>query len=127
VAASALGFESEIILNISVDPARLDDVAHELASYVGVRYLAASVNGSLICEVIMPTTDDLYRFLTQGLGKIDGVRDWTANVELLTIKRGFLETPWSREGEADVVGPDDDPVDELMETSMAVAAVGSDG
>ena len=33
----------------------------------------------------MPTTDDLYHFLTQGLGKIDGVRDWTANVELLTI------------------------------------------
>jgi DNA-binding Lrp family transcriptional regulator len=127
VAASALGFESEIILNISVDPARLDDVAHELATYVGVRYLAASVNGSLICEVIMPTTDDLYRFLTQGLGKIDGVRDWTANVELLTIKRGFLETPWSREDEADVVGPGDDPVDELIETSMAVAAVGSDG
>ena len=38
----------------------------------------------------MPTTNDLYHFLTQGLGKIDGVRDWTANVELLTIKRGFL-------------------------------------
>jgi DNA-binding Lrp family transcriptional regulator len=128
VAASALGFESEIILNISVDPARLDDVAHELATYVGVRYLAASVNGSLICEVIMPTTDDLYHFLTQGLGKIDGVRDWTANVELLTIKRGFLETPWSRGGEPDVVVADEEaPEDPLVDASMAVAAMGSDG
>ena len=108
VAASALGFESEIILNISVDPARLDDVAHQLATYVGVRYLAASVNGSLICEVIMPTTDDLYHFLTQGLGKIEGVRDWTANVELLTIKRGFLETPWSRDREPQAIDGDDE-------------------
>jgi len=94
VAASALGFASEIILDISVHPSRLDDVAHELASYVGVRYLAATVNCSLICEVIMPTTDDVYAFVTKGLGKIDGVQSWVANVELLTVKRGFLETPW---------------------------------
>lgn len=111
VAASALGFESEMVLNISVDPSRIDDVAHELATYVGVRYLAASVNCTLICEVIMPTTDDVYTFLTRGLGKIDGVRDWQANVELLTIKRGFLETPWWRDpvlpgmAKVDVAGP----------------------
>jgi len=101
VAASALDCESEIILNISVDPSRLDDVAHELASYVGVRYLAASVNCTLICEVIMPSTEDVYQFVTQGLGKIEGVRDWEANVELLTVKRGFLETPWWRESQSD--------------------------
>jgi len=96
VAASALGFESEIILNISVSPSRLDEVARELASYVGVRYLAATLNCSLICEVIMQTTEDVYAFVTQGLGKIEGVQGWVANVELLTIKRGFLETPWWR-------------------------------
>lgn len=94
VAASALGFESEIILNISVSPSRLDAVAHELSSYVGVRYLAATLDCSLICEVIMPSTQDLYRFVTEGLGQIDGVLGWAANVELLTLKRGFLETPW---------------------------------
>lgn len=105
VAASALGFESEILLNISVEPARLDDVAHQLASYVGVRYLAASVNGSLICEVILPTTADVYQFVTRGLGRIDGVRDWQANVELLTVKRGFLETPWWRASTLDAVMP----------------------
>jgi DNA-binding Lrp family transcriptional regulator len=96
VAASALGYESELILNVSVSPARLDAVAHELATYVGVRYLAATLDCSLICEVIMPSTEDVYRFVTQGLGKIDGVLGWSANVELLTVKRGFLETPWWR-------------------------------
>lgn len=94
VAASALGFESEIILNISVSPSRLDAVAHELATYVGVRYLAATLDCSLMCEVIMPSTQDVYDFVTHGLGTIDGVLGWTANVELLTLKRGFLETPW---------------------------------
>ena len=94
VAASALGFESELILNISVSPSRLDAVAHELATYVGVRYLAATLDCSLICEVIMPSTQDVYDFVTQGLGKIDGVLGWAANVELLTLRRGFLETPW---------------------------------
>lgn len=97
VAASALGFESEIILNISVRPARLEAVAHELASYVGVRYLAATLNCSLICELIMPSTEDVYDFVTEGLGKIDGVLGWATNVELLTLKRGFLETPWWRD------------------------------
>ena len=76
----------------------------------------------------MPTTDDLYHFLTQGLGKIDGVRDWTANVELLTIKRGFLETPWSRDGEPDVIVADEEASEvALVDASMAVAATGSDG
>ena len=101
VAAPALGYESELILNISVTPSRLDAVAHELARYVGVRYLAATLNCSLVCEVIMPSTEDVYRFVTQGLGKIDGVLGWSASVELLTIKRGFLETPWWRPAAGD--------------------------
>jgi DNA-binding Lrp family transcriptional regulator len=101
VAAPALGYESELILNISVTPSRLDAVAQELGGYVGVRYLAATLNCSLVCEVIMPSTEDVYRFVTQGLGKIDGVLGWSASVELLTIKRGFLETPWWRLGSED--------------------------
>lgn len=104
VAASALGFESEIILNITVTPSRLDELARELASVVGVRFLAATLSGSLICEVIMATTEDVYTFLTQRLGKIDGVLGWTANVELLTIKRGFLETPWWHENQLPTPG-----------------------
>ncbi|MGO4601969.1 Lrp/AsnC family transcriptional regulator [Terrabacter sp. 2YAF2] len=94
VAASVLGFESEIVLNISVQPNSIDDIAHELSSYVGVRYLAATLNGTLMCELIMPSSKDVFEFMTEGLGRIDGVRGWTASVELLTVKRGFLETPW---------------------------------
>ena len=96
VAASALGFESEIIFTISVRPSRLEAVADELATYVGVRYLAATLSCSLMCELILPSTADVYDFVTHGLGTIDGVLGWTTNVELLTLRRGFLETPWWR-------------------------------
>ena len=96
VAASALGFESEIVFSISVRPSRLEAVAAELAGYVGVRYLAATLSCSLMCEVIMPSTGDVYDFVTHGLGQVDGVLGWTTNVELLTLKRGFLKTPWWR-------------------------------
>lgn len=97
VAASALGFESEIVFTITVSPNRLEAVAHELSSYVGVRYLAATLSCSLVCELIMPSTKDVYEFVTHGLGKIDGVLGWATHVELLTLRRGFLETPWWRD------------------------------
>ena len=96
VSAPALGFEAEILLNVSVTPSRLDHVAHRLADYVGVRYLAATLDCSLMCELILPSTSDVYAFLTQELGTIEGVLGWEASLELLTVTRGFLETPWWR-------------------------------
>jgi DNA-binding Lrp family transcriptional regulator len=95
VPAPALGFESEILYMITVSPAHLDAVARELATYRGVRYVAATLNGSsLMCEVILPTTRDVFDFVTTTLGQLSGVQGWTANMELLTFKRGFIETPW---------------------------------
>jgi hypothetical protein len=49
-----------------------------------------------MCEVILPTTSDIFTFVTETLGGLAGVQGWTAGVELLTLKRGFIETPWSR-------------------------------
>ncbi|MDG4819297.1 Lrp/AsnC family transcriptional regulator [Micromonospora sp. WMMD956] len=98
VSAPALGFESEIIFNITVDPARLDSLAHELGTHRGVRYVAATLNrNALFCEVILPTTDDVHAFTTRVLGRLDGVQGWTASMVLLTIRRGFVETPWWRD------------------------------
>nr|MDT0658135.1 Lrp/AsnC family transcriptional regulator [Micromonospora sp. DSM 115978] len=96
VPAAALGFEAEVLFWLSVAPARLDSVARELAQLRGVRYVAATLGQeSLMCEVILPTHADLFRFTTQTLGGIDGIRAWTASVELLTVKRGFVITPWA--------------------------------
>jgi DNA-binding Lrp family transcriptional regulator len=97
VPAQALGFESEIIFFITVAPAQLDEVAHRLAGYRGVRYVAATLGtNALMCEVILPTTNDLFEFTTRTLGSLAGVDGWTAAIVLLTVRRGFVETPWWR-------------------------------
>ncbi|HZD72120.1 MAG TPA: AsnC family transcriptional regulator [Actinomycetes bacterium] len=97
VPAVSLGFESEIILQITVAPSRLDATARALATYRGVRYVGSTLGASsLMCEVILPTTRDVYQFVTQTLGDLDGVQGWTASMELVTCKRGFVETPWWR-------------------------------
>lgn len=95
VPAAALGFESEIIVDVGVDPGRVDAVAKKLSSYRGVRFLSSMLGrNSVFCEIILPSRNDVFEFMTRTLGRLDGVRDWSASIELVTFKRGFVETPW---------------------------------
>lgn len=97
VQAAALGFESEVQLRVQVEPARLTEVAHRLAEYRQVRYLALALgSNALVSEVIASSTEDLHSFITSQLAELPGVIGWSASLELLTIKRGFVETPWWR-------------------------------
>lgn len=97
VPAPALGMGAETLLTVKVAPARMDAVARELAQQPAVRYLAATLDeNALFCEVILPSSDRLYEFITQTLSRLDGVEGWTASMELLFLKRGFIETPWWR-------------------------------
>lgn len=97
VPASALGMGAETLIAVDVEPGRLDEVAQALASYPAVRYLSATLDkNSLFCEVISPSTADLYTFITSTLAALDGVQGWEAAMELLVLKRGFVETPWWR-------------------------------
>ncbi len=98
VPAAALGFEKEMFFWLSVTPSRLEAVAAALAAQRGVRYVAATLGQeSLMCEVILPTHRDVYEFTSSALAGIEGIQAWTANVQLLTLKRGFVPTPWSRQ------------------------------
>lgn len=95
VPAVALGLESETQLRIDVTPSRLGEVATALASYRSVRYVAATLNGSsLLCEVIATSTEDLFAFTTDVLAPLPGVLGWSAAMEVLVAKRGFVTTPW---------------------------------
>lgn len=95
--AAALGMGAETLLTVRVAPRSMDAVARQLAQHPAVRYLAATLDeNSLFCEVILPATDDLYGFITSTLSRLEGVEGWTASMELLFLKRGFVETPWWR-------------------------------
>lgn len=97
VPAPALGLEAETLLTVSVEPAKLSKVAAALTQHPAVRYLAATLDGnSLLCEVIAASTRGLFDFTTATLATLDGVAGWSASVELLSLKRGFVETPWWR-------------------------------
>ncbi|MET0233563.1 MAG: Lrp/AsnC family transcriptional regulator [Kibdelosporangium sp.] len=97
VPAAALGFESETMLTVSVEPSKLNKVAAALTRHQAVRYVAATLDGnSLFCEVIATSTQGLFEFTTSTLANLEGVVGWSASVELLSLKRGFVETPWWR-------------------------------
>lgn len=97
IAADALGLETEMLLWVTVAPDRLESVARELVGHPSVRYLSLELDGnSLMCEVIATSTEALHEFVTGTLGAMPGVQGWRANVEMLTMKRSFVETPWWR-------------------------------
>ncbi|MFP7832512.1 Lrp/AsnC family transcriptional regulator [Marisediminicola sp. LYQ134] len=97
IPSAALGMEAETLLTVTVHPSRLEEVARELARYPAVRYLAALLDeNALLCEVIAPSATELHTFITESLAHLDGVSGWTASMELLYLKRGFVETPWWR-------------------------------
>jgi DNA-binding Lrp family transcriptional regulator len=119
VPAPALGFESEIFLNITVAPPSLESVARTLSTYRGVRYVAAMLSrNALMCELILPTTQDVFEFTTGTLGRLEGVQGWTASVVLLVLRRGFVETPWWR-GASTSGGTDDPPAGDAADSPPA--------
>ena len=97
VPAAALGMGAETLLLVRVAPDRLQKVAAALSEYPAVRYLAAILDdNSLFCELISPSVADLNDFISHTLALLDGVEGWTGAMELLYLKRGFVETPWWR-------------------------------
>ncbi|MET3805517.1 DNA-binding Lrp family transcriptional regulator [Nakamurella sp. UYEF19] len=97
IPAAALGLESETLMTVQVTPGSIGSVAAELAGHRAVRYLAATLDGNaLLCEVIATSTSSLFEFITTVLAKLDGVLGWSASMELMFLKRGFVETPWWR-------------------------------
>jgi DNA-binding Lrp family transcriptional regulator len=105
VPSSLLGLEAETLLWVTVEPAKLPEVAEALTRHRSVRYLGATLDGnSLLCEVIADSTRGLFEFTTETLAQLAGVVGWSASVELLTLKRGFVETPWWRDQHAVSVG-----------------------
>lgn len=86
-----LGYAIETFLFLQVELARLEQIAAALVERPEVRMLAAtSGQADLIGEVILPSQEDLYRFRTQVLGGLRGIREAEMAAELRSIKRAYL-------------------------------------
>lgn len=94
-----LGYMIETFLFLRVELARLEEIAAVLVARPEVRMLAAtSGQADLIGEVILPSHEDLYRFRTEVLGGLRGVREAEMAAELRSIKRAYLLQSQSPEG-----------------------------
>lgn len=102
-----MGYDCEFVLWLDIDLSRLEEVASALGERPEIRYLSATAGYSdLVAEVILPDLDSLYRFNTQVLGSLPGVRRSEIGIELQTVKRVYLTSttpvlavPHSHQGE----------------------------
>lgn len=86
-----LGYEVESMVWLHVGFQELEATAGALAEHAGVRYLSATVGFSdLVAETVLRDQEDLYRFHTEVLGSMPGVRDAETAIELFTVKRAYL-------------------------------------
>lgn len=86
-----MGYECELVLWLNIDLSRLEQVASALGERPEIRYLSATAGYSdLVAEVILPDLDSLYRFNTEVLGSLPGIRRSEIGLELQTVKRVYL-------------------------------------
>lgn len=90
-----LGLSTRAIVGIHVEGEQGDEVARELAELPEVRYVAISAGEhDLIIEVVVPSNEALYRFLTKRLREIAGVKSSDTSMIMKTSKEAYL---WNAE------------------------------
>lgn len=89
--ASMLGYEVEVLLWLGVDLSCLSAVADQLCHRPEVRYLAAAAgDAELVAEVLCRDQEDLYRFTTEVLGPLEGIRRTELMLQLQAVKRAWV-------------------------------------
>jgi Lrp/AsnC family transcriptional regulator, regulator for asnA, asnC and gidA len=85
-----LGFDLMSLIQVSVEPGTLDEVAAQVRSYPEVSYLAATAGGyDLIVEVVCRDTAHFSDLLQGRLQRIPGVRSTTSSLVLEIHKMAY--------------------------------------
>ncbi|MEV0200124.1 Lrp/AsnC family transcriptional regulator [Nonomuraea sp. NPDC050691] len=88
IPSRALGYRAEAWLWMKVRPSRLAEVGAALAAHPEVD-VAAAITGpsNLMAGVTCRDTQDLYRYLTERVAPLDGVRELETSPVIRTVKR----------------------------------------
>ncbi len=79
---------SDVLLEVEADS--ILDVARKIATFDNVSYVACSIGETDISvQVMAEDTSEVYRFVTEVIGKIPGVRKTTTSIVPLVIKDVF--------------------------------------
>lgn len=86
----AMGFESEALIGVQVDPDKIDEVADALASLTYTRWVAVATGTfDVFAWATLPNAERLGRFLRENVGVIPGVRRTETFVTLAIRKRDY--------------------------------------
>lgn len=91
---SVLGYAIELMLWVSVAPAQLDAAGRQLATHPGTKYLSATTGRfNLVGQVVLHHYGELYRYITDVVGALPGVRDADVTLQIDTLKRAWVPVP----------------------------------
>jgi len=83
--AFGLLIKADVLLEVESD--RIREVAQKMTEYENVTYVACSIGESDISiQVVARDTDEVYRFVTETIRKIPGVRRTTTSIVPLILK-----------------------------------------
>jgi Lrp/AsnC family transcriptional regulator for asnA, asnC and gidA len=85
-----LGYTTEAIVALQVDPGKIEDVAAELAGAPEALNVSVTTGAfDLFAWVALPSPEDLHNFLLTTVGRIQGVRRSETFVTMSVKKRTF--------------------------------------
>lgn len=95
-----VGYESPVIIGLTVEKKRLDEIAWKLCEHPAIRYVgAATGNDDLIIEVVASSNHELADFVLNYITKIEGVRETHSSLILRIYKQSWN---WGVRGLTDV-------------------------
>lgn len=87
------GYTVEFMLWLSVDPAHLDAAGQQLAAHPGTKYLSATTGPfNLVGQMVLRHYGELYRYTTDVVGALPGLRSADITLQLRTLKRAWVPT-----------------------------------
>jgi Lrp/AsnC family transcriptional regulator for asnA, asnC and gidA len=90
VEPAKLGYQTEALIGVQVDPNRMDSVAADLSKFREVSQVSLATGAfDLFAWVNVRSSDELGQFLKSKVGAVNGVRRTETFVILATPKRGF--------------------------------------
>ncbi len=91
---SKLGYNTEAIVGIQVDPGKLESVADELGRVPETLNVSVTTGAfDIFAWVALPSPEQLHSFLLSTVGKIDGVKRSETFVTLSVKKRSSAPLP----------------------------------
>jgi Lrp/AsnC family transcriptional regulator, regulator for asnA, asnC and gidA len=85
-----LGFHQMAMVAVRCESERLIEIADEIAAFPEVSYVVITAGTyDLLVETVCEDTEDLLRFLTEKMRRVDGVRDTETFVYLRMVKQAF--------------------------------------